>query len=324
MKKRYYFVIFFLILAIFFIINASSVNAKMYKILDSEGNIIRLTNIPVLSIKEKEAGCTISPPPVGNIEPIQNQIIIEEEITPEPQVNSKLENKTESNDFSLTKVELIDFSTSFSSKGDFINVQGTLKNYGKEIIEDAQVNIKCENSKGMIFLIKTVACQPLSIMPGSEAYFNLKLENIERISSFKVYLFDRYLTTKYLKALMAKIEVVIWSSHLNEAGDYIYFENKGNVLIEKRGEFVLINGTIKNIGDGFMSKTRMDIRGVDFLGRLISTGSCDVNPQEIGQAQTASFYSVLSRGKEIEDFIIDVHWINPQGNRSNNQEIVLK
>jgi hypothetical protein len=35
----------------------------MYKILDSEGNIIRLTNNPVLSIKEKEAGYTISPPP---------------------------------------------------------------------------------------------------------------------------------------------------------------------------------------------------------------------------------------------------------------------
>lgn len=63
MKKKYFFVIFFLVLAIFFIINTSSVNAIMYKILDSEGNIIRITNIPILSIKEKEAGYTISPPP---------------------------------------------------------------------------------------------------------------------------------------------------------------------------------------------------------------------------------------------------------------------
>jgi len=63
MKKRYFFVIFFLVLAIFFIINTSSVNAIMYKILDSEGNIIRITNMPILSIKEKEAGYTISPPP---------------------------------------------------------------------------------------------------------------------------------------------------------------------------------------------------------------------------------------------------------------------
>lgn len=63
MKKKYFFVIFFLVLAIFFIINTSSVNAIMYKILDSEGNIIRITNMPILSIKEKEAGYTISPPP---------------------------------------------------------------------------------------------------------------------------------------------------------------------------------------------------------------------------------------------------------------------
>jgi len=52
-----------MLLAMFFIINSSSVNAKMYKIFDSEGNVIRLTNIPKLSIQEKEAGYTISPPP---------------------------------------------------------------------------------------------------------------------------------------------------------------------------------------------------------------------------------------------------------------------
>ena len=63
MKKKYFFVIFFLVLTIFFVINASTVNAKMYKILDSEGNVIRLTNNPTLSIKEKEAGYTVSPPP---------------------------------------------------------------------------------------------------------------------------------------------------------------------------------------------------------------------------------------------------------------------
>ena len=68
MKKKYFFVIFFLVLTIFFVINASTVNAKMYKILDSEGNVICLTNNPTLSIKEKEAGCSISPPPGENEE----------------------------------------------------------------------------------------------------------------------------------------------------------------------------------------------------------------------------------------------------------------
>jgi hypothetical protein len=46
----------------------------MYKILDSEGNIIRLTNNPVLSIKEIEAGCYILSAPEGIIMPTQDQI----------------------------------------------------------------------------------------------------------------------------------------------------------------------------------------------------------------------------------------------------------
>jgi len=63
MKRKYFFIILFLILAIFFLINASSINAMIYKILDSEGNIIRLTNNPALKIEEKKTGCTVSPPP---------------------------------------------------------------------------------------------------------------------------------------------------------------------------------------------------------------------------------------------------------------------
>ena len=83
MKRKYYFVILFLILTMFFIINTSTVNAKMYKILDSEGNVIRLTNNPTLSIKEKDAGYTISPPPAESTEPIQDQIINGQEIKQE-------------------------------------------------------------------------------------------------------------------------------------------------------------------------------------------------------------------------------------------------
>jgi len=73
MKKNYLFVIFFLVLAIFFLINASSVNAKMYKILDSEGNVIRLTNIPKLTNEEKEAGYSIYPPLEEKIDVMQGQ-----------------------------------------------------------------------------------------------------------------------------------------------------------------------------------------------------------------------------------------------------------
>ena len=65
-----------ILLIVLFILAISTfiVNAKMYKILDSEGNIVCLTNNPVLSIKEKEAGYTLSPPPEESIMPTQEQI----------------------------------------------------------------------------------------------------------------------------------------------------------------------------------------------------------------------------------------------------------
>lgn len=63
MKRKYFLVGLVLILAMFFMINTSGIDAMMYKILDSEGNVVRIVSNPVLSIKEKEAGYTISPPP---------------------------------------------------------------------------------------------------------------------------------------------------------------------------------------------------------------------------------------------------------------------
>jgi len=73
MKRKYFFVILFLLLTISFITNSTVVNAKMYKILDNEGNVVRLTNNPKLSIKEKEAGYTIYPPPEEKIDVMQGQ-----------------------------------------------------------------------------------------------------------------------------------------------------------------------------------------------------------------------------------------------------------
>jgi hypothetical protein len=122
MKRKYFFVIFFLVLAIFFIINTSSINAIMYKILDSEGNVICLTNIPVLSIQEKEAGCTISPPPEENIEPMQNQTINEQEI----------------------KQEVL----SGSEKYDFRETNWGMSKEQVKITENSKLNIDADNALG--------------------------------------------------------------------------------------------------------------------------------------------------------------------------------
>ena len=295
--------------------------ATLYIVKDQEGNNICITNQEKEISKYKLLGYKVyilggSGQEISSS--TENEIIQKSQIIPTP------ENISESTAISLTNVDLVDFSSSFSPKGDFVNIQGTLKNYGKEIINDAEINVKCKNEKGNVMLVKTTTCQPLSITPGSESYFNLKLDNTERISSFRVFLFDKFLITKYLKTLEAKVKVINWSSNLSKAGDYIYLEDRGNILIEKYGDFVFINGTIENVGNGFMSKARIDVRGVDSLGKLVSTNSSVLNPQEIGQKQTSSFKCVLSGGILIDRFIVDVNWINPQGNRPNHDEIELK
>jgi len=315
--------LFFVICLIFFLnlIFCTLSFAILYVVKDQEGNNICITNKENEISKYKLLGYEIVILG-GSAQEISEST--EKEITQESQIIPETENISESNIISLNKVDLVDFSTSFTPKGDFVNIQGTLRNYGTEIINNAEINVKCKNEKGKIMLIESTSCRPLSIAPGSEAYFNLKLDNTERISNFRIFLFDKYLITKYLEILEAKVTVVNWSSNLSKAGDYIYLENRGNILIEKYGDFVFINGTIENIGNGFMSKTRMDVRGVDSLGRLVSTNSCDLNPPEIGQKQTSSFMCVLSRGILIDRFIIDINWINPQGNRPNHNEIELK
>ena len=62
MKKKYYFLVFILVLVIFFITNFFIASAKMYKILDSEGNVIGFKSQPFLSASEKEAGYTLDSP----------------------------------------------------------------------------------------------------------------------------------------------------------------------------------------------------------------------------------------------------------------------
>ncbi len=295
--------------------------ATLYIVKDQEGNNICITNQEKEISKYKLLGYKIYILG-GSGQEISSST--ENEIIQEPQIIPTPENISESTAVSLTNVDLVDFSSSFSLKGDFVNIQGTLRNYGKEIINDAIINVKCKNEKGKIILIKTANCQPLSIAPGSESYFNLELPNTERISSFRVFLFDKFLITKYLKTLVAKAKVVSWSSNLSKAGDFIYFEDRGTILTEKYGEYVFLNGTIENIGDGFMSKTRIDVRGLDSLRRLVSTNSSILNPQEIGQKQTSSFKCILSSGMLIDQFLIDINWINPQGNRPNHNEIELK
>lgn len=62
MKRKYFLLVLVLVLSTFFLSNILSVDAVLYKVLDEEGKLIRLTNEPVLSVSEEEAGYTLDPP----------------------------------------------------------------------------------------------------------------------------------------------------------------------------------------------------------------------------------------------------------------------
>ena len=68
MRKKYFLMVLVLVLFTFFLFNILSVDAVLYKVLDGEGKLIRLTNMPHLSVSEKEAGYTLDPPVEGSDE----------------------------------------------------------------------------------------------------------------------------------------------------------------------------------------------------------------------------------------------------------------
>ncbi|MBA7515713.1 hypothetical protein ES705_07756 [subsurface metagenome] len=77
MKNKYFLLVLVLVLSMFFLFNVLNVNATMYKVLDEEGKLIRLTNMPILTVSEKEAGYTLDPP----IEELEEENISETQTT---------------------------------------------------------------------------------------------------------------------------------------------------------------------------------------------------------------------------------------------------
>jgi hypothetical protein len=152
MKRKYILLVLFFILAIFFIISAPSVNAKMYKILDSEGNVIRLTNIPVLSIQEKEAGYTISPPPEEgtNIEENLADYMEKENIKKEVETQTEALIKELENQ---TKVEIKFIDSTSRLEGNYYYVEGILKNNGKGNVSYVKVGIRALDKYGKLVSI---------------------------------------------------------------------------------------------------------------------------------------------------------------------------
>jgi uncharacterized protein YpmS len=100
---KYLKVFFIIALALFIIlIFINSVFATLYIVKDQEGNIICITNQVNILSNYKLLGYKIDI--LGGTEQ-EIPESIEQEITPEPQVSSKAENKTEPNNFLLSHIK---------------------------------------------------------------------------------------------------------------------------------------------------------------------------------------------------------------------------
>lgn len=319
--KRNYLVIFIILFIIFSFLQ---INAKtIYIIKDSEGNTVAATDQNYLTPEQTEQGYTITPlletiestnsSPAPNNPPVQN-------IKDQENVDKEIKKID-----LLREINLLELSSKYINEGRAIKVNGIIKNYGEYRINDARINIECTNKSGNIAFAHVLSTNPPNIMPGEKAYFSTELDNTERIVRYKVYIFDKYLEVDYLDKLKAKAKVPNWSSSISKKGDYVCPEDRGCFYCEEDREFVFLDGTIKNVGDGYMIKTDINIIGRDFINRSVATASGIPKSLDLAPGKTVNFSGILrTNNKIIDNFVLEISWVNPQGNRSNEQTIELK
>ena len=288
MKKKYYFVILFLILAIFFIINAPSVNAKMYKILDSEGNVIRLTNIPVLSIKEKEAGYTISPTPEEGTNIEENLADYTEKENTKKEVEIQTETLTKAlENQPKAEIKFIDSTSRLS--GNYYYVEGILKNNGKGTTSYVKVEIRALDKYGKLVSIHGGYADPHTLAPGQEASYQIMVEYDSKIDKFdkRVSGNVEIQTETLTKALenQPKAEIKFIDSTSRLSGNYYYVE-----------------GILKNNGKGTTSYVKVEIRALDKYGKLVSIHGGYADPHTLAPGQEASYQIMVEYDSKIDKF----------------------
>jgi len=284
MKKKPYIIIFFLVLAIF-IINTPNVNAKMYKIFDSEGNVIRLTNIPKLSIQEKEAGYTISPPPekVTNNEENLSDSTEKENAKIELEAPAKVPIK-ELEDKSKAEIKFIDSNNRLS--GNYYYVEGILKNNGKGTASYVKVEIRALDKYGKLVSINDGYADPHTFAPGQEATYQIMVAYDSKIDKFDKTVSGSVETQA--EALIKdkhKIKIVNWNNRLSTYGSYIYVE-----------------GSLKNIGGKAVEEVRVKAKSLDSKGKLLSIDDSYTEPSSISPGKEAMFKIMVKNNFKIKEF----------------------
>ena len=287
-----------LLICIFLIILLSSltVNANMYIIKDKDGNVVSMTNQNYLSYEQVEKGYTItlmfqssSTSPNGPSNSQTNnfsEVSSPEETTdlqPKPLVSKKKAN-----------IKVVDWINRLSPSGDYVYVEGIIKNIGDSSAYYTEVIIKALDKQGKLVCIERTYADPSTILPKQEVTFKVMVKNYKNINSFKLdTLWEEKLTdTKSAPTLNKKkiiLEIIDWNNRPSKSGKYIYVE-----------------GYLKNISKQIVKEVKIKVKSLDSNEKLLSIDDSYTEPSSIAPGKEAMFQIMVENNYKIKKFSLAI------------------
>ena len=287
-----------LLICIFLIILLSSltVNANMYIIKDKDGNVVSMTNKNYLSYEQIEKGYTIilmsQPSSTSSNSPSNSQTnnfgeaSSPEETTdlqPKPLVSKKKAN-----------IKVVDWINRLSPSGDYVYVEGIIKNIGDSSAYYTEVIIKALDKRGKLVCIEKTYADPSTILPKQEVTFKVMVKNYNNINSFKLdTLWEEKLTdTKSDPTLNKKkiiLQIIDWNNRPSASGKYIYVE-----------------GYLKNISKQIVKEVKVKVKSLDSNGKLLSIDDNYTEPSSIAPGKEAMFQIMVENNYKIKKFSLSI------------------
>jgi endonuclease YncB( thermonuclease family) len=100
--------------------------------------------------------------------------------------NEKMITSSTKTDEIKCKIKIVDWNNRPSVTGNYVYVEGSLKNIGDQTAEMVRVTVKSLDSNEKILSIDSAFAEPSSIAPSEEAIFQIMVENNYKINKFSL------------------------------------------------------------------------------------------------------------------------------------------
>jgi DNA uptake protein ComE-like DNA-binding protein len=273
-----------------------TVNANMYIIKDKDGNVVLMTNKNYLSYEQIEKGYTIilmsqssstSPNSPSNSQTNNfSEVSSPEETTdlqPKPLVSKK-----------KADIKVVDWINRLSPSGDYVYVEGIIKNIGDSSAYYTKVIIKALDKQGKLVCIEKTYADPSTILPKQEVTFKVMIKNYKNINSFKLdTLWEEKLTDAKSDPTLNKkkitLEIIDWNSRPSASGKYIYVE-----------------GYLRNISKQIVKEVKVKVKSLDSNGKLLSIDDGYTEPSSIAPGKEATFQIMVENNYKIKKFSLTI------------------